>query len=175
MVLLAPVTRSGGCSRCAAPPSPRGTPASRRRRRGRTGGRRDPSAGRAKSGVCRSGEDPRPPKPCHRSSRAAFGAPRPIHGPSRTRSRPEDRQAIDSHGAAFPRTHRADAGDRSSCQHFQQRKSRASPLVARLARALLHHISGGPGPFPQAFPAAPRRAPNQGPRHNFRRHTGVQY
>jgi hypothetical protein len=83
------------------------------------------------------------------------------------------RQSIHT-GRRSPRTHRADAGDRSSCQFFPLRKPRASPLVTRLACASLHPISGGPGPFPQAFPAARRRARNQGPRHDFRRHTGVQ-
>jgi len=96
----------------------------------------------------------------------SLGHPGPGPGPG------TGRQSIHT-GRRSPRTHRADAGDRSSCQPFPQRKPRAPPLAVRLARASQHPVSGGPGPFPQAFPAARRRAPNQGPRHDFRRHTGV--
>jgi len=144
-------------------PLPYGTPASRAGGSGgRTGGHRDPSAGRAFSpGVCRSGERSVPaeaaPPPV---ARLFFGAPGLIQGQSRTQSGPRLSRQLDSHGAAFPwGTHRADAGDRSSCQSFPQRKPRASPLVARLARVSLHLISGRPGPIPQTYQAAPSRAP----------------
>ena len=158
MVPPAPATRSGGCSRCAVPcpterlshaqaavgAEPVGAvirrPAGRSVRRLPIGGRSAPA------------EAAPPPV-----ARLLFGAPGLIQGPIPEPIRAEAQPALDSHGAAFPwGTHRADAGDRSSCQSFPQRKSRASPLVARLARVSLHPYLRQAGPHPASLSSRPK-------------------
>ena len=166
----APVTRSGNGERFVAPCHPRGSGGPNRwapRSIGRPDTiRRTPIRGRSAPSVAASSPVVRRIWRAGAEFRATLDL---------IRGRPGTGSLSIHTGRRSPRTHRADAGDRSSCQPFPLWKSRASPLVARLACALLHPISGGPGPFPQAFPAAHRGAPNQGPCHATRRHTGVQY
>lgn len=109
--------------------------------------------------------------------RAPFcsGAPGLNHGPSRSQSGPRRSRHPISHGAAFPPERTAPTPEIcSSCQPFPQWKTRALPSAARLERMVLQPISGRPGPIPQAYPAAPPRAPQSRPRPQSGRRTGVQ-
>ena len=128
----------------------------------RTGGRRDPSASRALSGICRSGEGPRPPKPRHRPSRAAFGAPGPLHGPGWTSSKPADRPA--------PRFTRG--GVRSNAPRRRRRQIIVPALPATEApritcggaagmRVIASHLRRA-GPHPASLSSRPTRRAQSG-------------